>query len=263
VTRALTGSQNAISGSIVISNRPSPIQVSYNAAAGTYTVNENAAAATFSAASRVTSGFLDTYTKTGAGVTDELTLFGNARSGGSQAGAPFQLTYLTFATWTHTDTATGDIRKSNILFGYPTASSSMPVTGSANYQTMVTASMFEGGVGFANKNSEIDGNATFSANFGSGTISTQLSLARQTGGQLGDYTGTGTIQSGSSQFAGDFTSTAQFFTGGNLMGGFFGPSAAEMGYNFSINKYNPDPYAGATIAPMYTYITGSVVGKKQ
>jgi len=263
VTRALRGSGNTISGEVVLSNRPSNITASYDAAAGTYTVTENVATATFSSANRTTSGFLDVYTKQGTGVTDELKLFGNARSGGSQVGAPFQLTYLSFGIWTHTDTATGDVRKSHILFGYPTASGSMPVTGSATYQTMVNASMFEGGPSFPNTQSEVDGTATFTANFGTGAIGTELSLARQAGGQsLGVFTGTGTIQSGN-QFGGTFTSTAATFSNGTFMGGFFGPSAAEMGYNFSITKFNPDPFAGAAVAPQQTYITGAVVGKKQ
>jgi hypothetical protein len=246
--------------------RPSGLTISYDAAAGTYRVTDSAGTATFGSADRSTSGFQDVYTKQSSGVTDELRLFANARAGGSQSGAPLQFTYLTFGTWTHTDSATGAVRKSHMIFGYPTATASMPVSGSASYQTMVSASMFEGGPSYPNTQTEIEGTATFTANFGTGAINTQLSLNRPMGGtSLGVFTGTGTIQSGTNQFSGAFagTSTPAGSTSGSFAGGFFGPSAAEMGYNFEIQKFIADPYAGASVLPMHTILTGTVVGKKQ
>ena len=260
VTRILNGSDEA---HVLLSNPPPHVRVSYDASAGTYTVSDDVASATLNdTCCHSTSGLFDVYTKNQATVTDQLKVYGNARAGGPQVGAPFQLTYLSFAVWTHGDLVTGDSRKSHILFGYPTATSSMPTTGSASYQTMVNATMFEGGPGYPNNNSDVDGTATFTATFATGAINTELSLARQGGQSLGVYTGTGTINSGN-QFIGTFTSTNPYFSDGNFQGGFFGPSAVEMGYNFEIFNFNPDPYAGASVLPQNTYITGSVIGRKQ
>ena len=122
--------------------------------------------------------------------------------------------------------------------------------------------MVQGGVSFPVVETLIGGTATFSANFGSGAITTNLNLNKLDGGSIGTFAGTGQIQS-TNQFTGTFTSNTQFFSSGSFAGGFFGPAAAEMGYGFTIHKFNPDPYAGATVEPMHTYVTGVVVGKKQ
>jgi hypothetical protein len=135
----------------------------------------------------------------------------------------------------------------------------MPVTGSASYQTMVDATMLEGGINFPLVETLIGGTATFNANFGSGAITTNLSLNKLEGESIGTFAGTGQIQS-TNQFTGTFTSSTPFFSSGSFTGGFFGPAAAEMGYGFTIHKFNP---AGGTVQPMHTYVTGVVVGKKQ
>jgi hypothetical protein len=263
VTRDLRGSGNSIGGSTSITmNRQPTVQVNYTAASGSYTVVDNGLSASFDANNRITSGYYDIYSHSIGGIENQLKLLGNIRQGGPQAGVPVQLTYLSFGIWTRRDTATGDVRRSDFIFGYPTASSSMPVTGTASYQTMLTAGMYEGGPGFGNTYSDVEGTATFTANFGSGSVATDLSLTRAgTNQSLGSYSGTGTISLGN-QFSGTLASTSPNFTSGNFAGGFFGPSASEMGYVFNISKYNADPYAGATVQPQITAITGTVVGKK-
>jgi len=261
-SRIFTGSGNSLSGEAGVRGRGPFVAISYDASSGTYTLTNDGITSSFGSADRSSSGYFDVYSKQANGVSDELRLFGNARTGGPQAGAPVQLTYLSFGSWAHANSATGETRKYHFVFGYPTASSSMPTTGSATYQTMVSGSMLEAGVGYPNTQNDVSGTATFSANFGAGTVGTELSLARAGSGlSLGNYSGTGTV-SGSNQFQGTFTSNAQYFSSGAFMGGFFGPSAAEMGYSFYIYKNNPDPYAGASVAPQNTYINGVVVGKK-
>ncbi len=267
VTTDLEGSGIDVSGHITASGRPSSVKISYDAAAGTYTMMESNPAVgspgstdTFNPATRTSSGYFDNYTLANG---SKLSLLGNVRPGGPQAGMPFQLTYLSFGVWTRPPYSVVESPyKSYFLFGYPTGSSSMPVSGSASYQTKVDGTMFEAGVGFLNQETLLDGTATFTANFGTGAINTNLSLNRLAGGSVGTFAGTGQIHS-TNQFTGTFTSNTQFFSSGSFVGGFFGPNASEMGYGFTIHKLNPDPYAGATIQPMHSYITGVVVGKKQ
>ena len=243
--------------------RSPSLSISYNSD-GTYTVSDTipSISATFATSDRISSaGYIDEYSKQGTGVTDDLKLFNNIRSGTSQASAPIQLTYLSYGIWSHSNTQTGEHRKDYMLFGYPTGSN-MPVSGSATYQTAVTGNIVEGGPAFPIAESDITGSATFSVNFTTGSLSTDLTLQRLTGGSLGTFNGTGAIY-GTDQFNGTFTSASPLFSGGSFMGGFFGPSAQEMGYAFQVNLHNNDPYAGASPAPMDMIINGAVIGKKQ
>jgi hypothetical protein len=168
--------------------------------------------------------------------------------------------------WTRTNSDTGDARKTYFVYGFDTSDASMPRTGTATYKTFVTGNMHErhapGGV------SEIPlgGSATFSANFGSGTIDTTLNLVRASDqGVIGTFIGTGMMETGLKlgQFAGRYSSTMPYFRSGGFTGAFFGPEAKEMGYAFAIWQNNPDPYAGAApMRPLDNRLTGVVVGIK-
>jgi len=65
------------------------------------------------------------------------------------------------------------------------------------------------------------------------------------------------------QFSGTFSSADPTFVRGGFNGGFFGPGAKEAGYTFQMIRYNPDPYAGAAVSAVNTYITGVAVGPKK
>jgi hypothetical protein len=252
-----------ISADNSVLGRTQSLTIAYNAD-GTYTISDtiSSISTTFADADRASStGYIDEYSKQGSGVADDLKLFNNVRSGASQASAPVQLSYLSFGIWSHSNTQSGEQRKDYMLFGYPTGQA-MPVTGSATYQTAVTGNMVEGGPSFPVKENDVTGSATFNVNFGTGSLSTDLTLQRQAGSQIGTFSGTGTIYA-TDQFNGKFTSANSFFVGGSFTGGFFGPNAQEMGYAFQINLHNPDPFAGAAPAPMDTIINGLVVGRKQ
>ena len=254
-TQGVGGGLSSLNG---VSPRPGPT-IAYDAASGSYTIS-GPTVVSFTTADRTsTSGYLDVYQKQGTGFSDALQLYNNVRAGASQAGAPIQLTYLSYGIWSHVDTQTDEKRRHYLLFGYPTTS--VPTSGAANYSTSITASMVEGGPAFAAAESDVGGTATFSVNFGTGSISTDLNLQRVGGGSIGTFNGTGTMTA--DQFAGTFTSGLQSFQAGQFAGGFFGPHAEEMGYGFYINLHIADPFAGATVAPMDTLITGAVLGKKQ
>ncbi|HTN14438.1 MAG TPA: transferrin-binding protein-like solute binding protein [Sphingomonadaceae bacterium] len=117
------------------------------------------------------------------------------------------------------------------VFGQPTASGSMPVSGNASYTSdlfgvvvketgSVPPDFYTMGDGY--------GSATFSANFGSGTVSTLINLDTDGGGNFGTLNGSGTITSGGPAFNGTLTGSAN----GGFTGAFFGPNAVEMGYVF-------------------------------
>src|SRR5690348_9929775 len=143
-----------------VAGRNSGLTISYDAAAGSYTVSDAKGSATFDPTQRSTSDAFDTYTSAAGG--DELRLFGNVRSGGSPAGVPISLSYLSFGSWSHDD-ASGEHRDSYFLFGYPTATSDMPKSGSASYSTFVTANIVP--IVPGQGESPLSGSATFTADF--------------------------------------------------------------------------------------------------
>jgi hypothetical protein len=237
------------------------LTISYNAASGSYTLkdteNSTAMSATFSKSSRTTQNYIDTYTVSSPTATDQLHLYDNVRVGTSLTGAPVKLTYLSYGNWSHDDLATGQNWDRYFLFGSPTAAQDMPLTGTASYSTAVSASMK---TEFANDpEAMLNGSATFTANFGQGSVSTSLRLGYPNWTSY-TYSGTGPISG--NRFWGDFTSsTDPYLQFGNFAGSFYGPRATEMGYVFAIERGEADPYAGAAVAPPLTWITGVVVGK--
>lgn len=232
------------------------VTVSYDAVHDIYAVQQDSVSASFSSADRTsTSGSVDTYAQQSGDLSDELRLYNNVRRGAPTAGAPIQLTYLSYGSWSHANSQTGDTQRTYFLYGYPTAVSDMPRTGSASYQTFVTGNVRDNVAVY-----EVTGSATFSANFGAGNVSTDLTLIRSDQVALGTYSGTAPI--GGSQFSGTFSSSSPDFQEGHFAGGFFGPAAKEMGYSFFIRNYH-DPYAGATMSYYVDqWIVGTVVGKK-
>jgi hypothetical protein len=237
----------------------SGLTISYNAANGTYTVQNSATSATLGAGDRSSNTYLDVYSKQSGTATDALTLFSNVRSGASQSGAPVQLTYLSYGSWSHDDSSTGDHRDTYFLIGYPTTPSQMPLSGSATYSTAVTANLVS--VFPAQGESSINGSATFTANFGTATVDTQLTLLTPAQNLIGTYLGTSPIAG--STFGGTLTSSDDpYLNSGSFAGGFFGPNAKEMGYTFSIDRGVDDPYAGTTALPGRSWIVGAVVGTK-
>jgi hypothetical protein len=122
----------------------------------------------------------------------------------------------------------------------------MPKSGTANYQTAVHGVQIQAGAIYDLSTAST---ATFSADFGAGTIATTLHLAGSrynpvtmtTGTEpptdWGSYTGSGTIASGGPGFSGTLTSTpsSSVSASGEFAGAFFGPQAKEMGYTWLLN----------------------------
>jgi hypothetical protein len=153
------------------------------------------------------------------------------------AGVP--LSYTVVGSWGHIDPATTTLFRLAVG-GAPTLAGDMPKTGTATYSTALGGSAVVSGVTVPYS---LTGNSTttFSANFGTGAISTLLTLAGTpaSGGStvtsLGTFTGTGTIASSSPGFTGTLTGTN---ANGLFAGAFFGPQALEMGYDWSVAGTN-------------------------
>lgn len=256
------GAETVTPGGMSVSARSPSLNVRYDAANQSYTLSGNGRTASFAPGDRAAAAEsgMDVYRRQSGTVTDELKLLGSVRTGGP-TGAPVALTYLSYGAWTRRDSQTGDQHRDYLLFGFPTAASEMPRTGSASYRTAVNGNLLRINPGGTGEQREVGGSATLSADFGSGTVTTALSLARtDTGQSLGSYQGTGSISG--DQFAGSFTG-GPYLVRGDFAGGFFGPAAREAGYAFQIERFNPDPYAGASADIVNDRIVGVVVGARQ
>jgi len=240
-----------------VAARPSGFTISYDASSGSYTVNGEGFVQTFTDAERSSSGYFDTYTDP-AHPDVHLTLLNNTRVDPSVSGAPVQLSYLSFGRETLDQTLDGGGAgwhwDTYFLFGYPTQTSDMPKTGTASYSTAAFASYTTLNKG--DPITTVTGNATFSADFASGTVSTALTLPfSHDTSTSSTYNGSGTVAD--NQFSGQFTTSDDpFFGGGNFDGGFFGPAAKEMGYTFTLQRAGGDNGSGI-------YVIGAVVGTKK
>jgi hypothetical protein len=148
------------------------------------------------------------------------------------------LSYTRLGAFTTVGT-NGAVNVELLVGGVPTVATDMPTTGTANYTVGIGGSANLGGTSYSLLNNST---ATFSANFATGAINMGFAL----GGKntpasprvdLGTATGSGVLSSGSPGFSGFFTSGTNV-TSGFFNGSFFGPKAAEVGFNFQLNGPN-------------------------
>lgn len=150
------------------------------------------------------------------------------------------LSYTVVGSWGRFDTTnnTGIVRLA--VGGAPTLASDMPKTGTATYSTATGGSAVATGVSVPYT---LTGNSTstFSANFGTGALTSSLTLAGTpaSGGgavtNFGTYNGTGAIAASGPGFTGTLTGAGAT---GLYSGAFFGPKALEMGYEWSLTGSN-------------------------
>ncbi|MFP5330356.1 MAG: transferrin-binding protein-like solute binding protein [Alphaproteobacteria bacterium] len=233
----------------------SGVNIGYDASTGSYTISAGDLTRTFTSAERSSNGYFDVYTS-GNSV---LTLFNNVRAGASQAGAPIKLSYLSFGSYRVDDPTDNNLLGLHFgtyfLFGYPTETADMPRSGTASYSTAVFGSYT--GMNANDPITSFTGSATFTADFGTSTVSTALTLPfARAGSSSSTYNGSGAISG--NEFSGQFTSsTDPYFSSGSFAGGFFGPAAEEMGYTFTLTTGG-----GATDAPPPISAIGVAVGTK-
>jgi hypothetical protein len=117
-----------------------------------------------------------------------------------------------------------------LVGGVPTRADDMPRAGAAAYTVAIDGTAVRDGTPIT-----VAGNssASFNANFATGVIDLALRFGGTSSAALATANGTGTISSTGSGFAGIFTSGVNI-TSGSFNGGFFGPQAAEVGFNYSL-----------------------------
>jgi hypothetical protein len=238
--------------------------ISYDATSGAYVVSsvENPQrSATFGAADLISNdGYARSYLVRVGSTSDELTLYGNVGEGTGNRQGALRLTYLSYGKWSHVNDSADLTKVTYLLFGFPTTSAKMPRSGTASYRTMVTGSSYSADSGGIL--GELGGSATLSADFGTSTVATSLTLKYVgSASAIGTFDGVAAISG--DQYAGSFTSSVDHFSSGSFTGGFFGPAAQETGYNYLIRIHPSDPYAGASLRPYDFWFIGSVLGKKQ
>lgn len=140
-----------------------------------------------------------------------------------------ELSYLRRFFFNDYEAMPGEDFQGYYIFGIVTENKDMPLNGSAQYKSFVggTAVMDSSVFQFS---SSYGSTASFSANFGSGEVETELHLIGQPFPSthtvdFGTFTATGLINGAS--FGGIFNGVP-----GEFNGAFFGPGAAEMGYGF-------------------------------
>ncbi len=176
----------------------------------------------------------------------EARLFNKANPAGGVFGGslstPFvggvALDYTRFGTFYSTGTPAG-LDGHAFVLGTATRPWDLPRRGTASYATMIGGTAFTAGTPAP---LQLTGSsASFSINFASNSIATNLNLIGipAAGGAaiaLDTLSGTGSIGSARPGFSGQFTGTGT--VGGTFSGAFFGPGAAEFGYDFLVGGTN-------------------------
>ena len=162
------------------------------------------------------------------------------------------LTYTRFATFYTAGAAPLDGHA--FVFGVQTQASDVPTTGTATYTGVAGGTAILAG---SPSGASLAGStATLTANFGAGSISTVLALIMTPGGgtptALDTLTGIGSLGAVKPGFSGTLTGSGSVT--GNFAGAFFGPQAAEFGYDFLVG--------GTTAAGLGFTGIGGAAGKK-
>jgi len=143
------------------------------------------------------------------------------------------LDYMTWGVWSveaaHSGMAgTTVLDGSHWIAGTMTPTHDMPTTGTASYAGQVRGTAYEGGALHA-----LNGTSNLTANFGTGNIGGQLNINYANGGAYATSNLSSVSIVNGNQFGGSLGGTDNV---GNIQGGFYGPGAAEVGGNWSINK---------------------------
>jgi hypothetical protein len=233
-----------------------PMTVHYDAASGTYTVNDGQQNISFSRSEYVASKSSTAYTfyrDTATGGTLKLL-------NQSPTNPVIALTYVTYGKWTTVPQSPVVLNDNYLVFGSITPSSAVPRTGSASYNFLLDGTyQLAGSPG--GKTYNLSGNGQLTANFASATTGITLTpVATNTinGSQIqfGTLTGGGFIDASTSSW--NATSRTRAADGSKTLfsaqGNFFGPSAQEIGAAFTLTRTLGTAEIGAG--------AGAIVGKK-
>jgi hypothetical protein len=166
------------------------------------------------------------------------------------------LSRVSYANWWRGDSTTGQKRLTYSAWGFSTAYSDMPTTGTVTYSTLRVTGRLVSTVGATTAINKVTGTVTMSTNFATGTVDMTLTLQTipAAGGAAvayGTFTAQGAIPVGQNQWTGSFTTGSPL--SGTLAGGFFGSQGEQVGTVFS---------ASGTFGGAQQRLIGVVVGKK-
>jgi hypothetical protein len=232
-------------------------------ATATYVVRENTeesrfvnANVTVAPATTVTEFVFRTSDAATAGKFSQLEFLNNTISTAlTTSNTAFQFTNLSYANWWRGDSTTGAKRIATTIFGYQTALTDVPTTGTQAYTSSVVGKLVSvnGGVTTV---SRVGGTVTVSVNFSTSVVDVTLTLNQTPEGggtttAYGTFTAQGAIPVGQNQFSGSFNGSATL--SGTIQGGFFGSQGKEIGIAFAAN---------GTVGGGNQRLVGVVVGKK-
>jgi hypothetical protein len=150
------------------------------------------------------------------------------------------LSWTSYGMWgVHVDVGAPSTTSAAFVTGYKTPSGSVPTTGSATFagsvvgKVMYPAAASENGVGVA----DLTGSASLQANFGSGSITGNLTGMMAGAVPWNSVSLAGSISGGQNSFSGTSAATSDPGNGtslsasatGTFAGMFFGPTAQELG----------------------------------
>jgi hypothetical protein len=190
-----------------------------------------------------------------AGKFSQLEFLNNTIPSQVTSNTALQLTQLSYANWWRGDSTTGAKRITTSVFGYNTAFSDMPTTGTQAYASTVVGRLVNV-AGASTAVLRVSGTVTVSVNFSTGVVDLTLNLTTvpEAGGTptaFGTFTAQGAIPVGQNQFNASFTGATGL--SGTLVGGFYGSQAKEIGIAFAAN---------GTVNGANQRVAGVIVGKK-
>lgn len=234
-----------------------PTTVHYEAASGTYVVNDGSQNISFSRTEFVSTKSTAAYTSyrdTATGATLKLL-------NQSATNPVIALTYVTYGKWSPRPQSPIVLNDNYVVFGSITPAASVPRSGSASYNFIVDGTYQLNGAPVSSKTYALSGNGQLTANFASATTGISLTpIATNTVNgskiQFGTLTGGGFIDASTSSW--NATSRSRAADGTKTLfsstGSFFGPQAQEIGGAFTLTQTLGTQTIGAG--------AGAIVGKK-
>jgi hypothetical protein len=181
------------------------------------------------------------YTRDGSGATFSAANLSMPTYGYDNAA--ISLSYMSYATGSNQRQVDSFRRNSEYfagVFGQATPSNAVPHSGAAYYTGIV-----DGYAGYV-PGEHLSGTGDLLVNFYTGEIATGLNLS-VAGNFIGRVDGRGSITPSSSQFTGDLFGSGNGLLG-RFGGSFFGPTAQEAGYGFSLSTGDGTAIAGVLVA---------------
>jgi hypothetical protein len=180
------------------------------------------------------------------GINQTITMHSDAAGGGDDGQPIYGLSYVAVGFW-GVNSSPNVLSNGVYVFGFETPQAAMPTSGTAVFSGMgtATATIYKT-VGTEIQSGFVGGNASITANFGSGAINgsfTQMKVFSNAVEQWNDVSVTANIATGSNTFSGSTVAASapgapMSLSGsavGKINGAFFGPAAQNLGAVWSLS----------------------------